>query len=132
MPAVIAGQIASDKFHMFELEPVSAAPALMPIKRPGVDYHAYKLDGYEYPEQSVNIAAVYASHALAVAAAATYNNSVGTNYAFTRGGEAYGTFKILKVERISPPKRLVTIIGDPNSNSSGFVVEAVLRVQRQS
>ena len=133
--AVVAGKIGSNEFMRFELEPAQYSSVIETLKRPGTDYHAYKLQGFEYPEQELHTQQVFSSHTNAVAAASTYNNYVGTNQALVRGTVAYGTYKFLKppgsgYPRITPPRALMRIVGDPGGNTNGYTVEAVFLVQR--
>jgi hypothetical protein len=134
---VIAGKIGSSNCTVFDLEPANLGYTIEAIKRPGVDYHAYKYMGAEYPEQDLTIQQEFSTHALAVAAATTYNALVGTNQALERGGVAYGTYKFLKpagghYPRVSPPKYSPIMIGSSASLASGWIVQSVHRVQRQS
>lgn len=132
MPAVVAGQIGSNLFTVFELEPTYQANVIEVIKRPGTDYHAYKVMGIEYPDHDLSTQQQFTTHALALAALATYQTYVGTNQTFIRGATTYGTYKILKLLRVSPPRFTPRMIGDPGGNTSGFIVEATFKVQRQA
>ena len=132
MPALVAGQIGANLFTVFELEPAYRANNIEILKRPGTDYHAYKLLGLEYPDQELPVQQQFSTHDLARDAAVTYQAYVGTNQTLTRGGISYGTYKIIKLVRgPSPPRFTPLMIGDPGGNTSGWIVEAIFKVQRQ-
>lgn len=135
--AVVAGQIGANLFTVFELEPVSDANVLEMLKRSGVNYHAYKQMGIEFPIQELRCQQEFSSHAIAVLVQQTYNSYIGNNEILIRGATTYGTYKFLKppdsdYPRVSPPRYSPLLIGSPSGLSAGWIVESVHLVQRQS
>ena len=133
MAGVVAGQIGSNLFTVFELEPAYYGNMIYAFKRPGTDYHAYKFLGREYPEQELATQQQFSTHAQAFAVAQTYQGYLGTNQTIIRGATSYGTYKIIKlIHGPTPPHRSPIFVGDPGGLTSGWLVQATFRVQRQS
>ena len=129
--AVVAGQIGSALFTVFETNPQGAGTELETLRRPGVDYVAYKEHGRIYREQELHTQFELTSHAAAVTQADAYAALEKTNQTIYRDATLYGTFKILSVE-CAPPRRTPIIVGGASGLSSGFVLRARWRIQRQS
>ena len=135
MPSVVAGQIGSNQFTVFELEPTYRASIIETMKRPGTDYHAYKQQGYEFPEQELRAQQQFTTHLLARDAIVTYTSYMGTNQTLIRGSTTYGVYKFIgwpNYPKVTPPRFSPAFVGDPGGATSGFIVEVTFRVQRQS